>query len=383
MADEFGAEKLAPSQMVQRVLSNEKTVADMLSAIKNTGDEEGANVLRKQLQNAYLEKVGLTSQKGIKVSQANFQPEMIDALWGKTLGGEQVKAKLKELNESLIASKVKVANIDPQDAERLLSPLPIRERERVIETIVQKSKLKENEDKLIRNKIIKRVKDGDFEMLDNVAFGSELMKARTSDVLEIAKKLPIEKRKELGMDAFAAVLQDYAPKVGANETAKGFNLWDAEALIDDLKGWKRGKPNAPQWVSNLDAITGNRNLSDEIIAASRVQAANKPLGEVQSLQPRGLGSGTGVKIYTTLEYFPHKMLAAAYGSNTLTPFLRSLSRDIGEEAYQKNMDRMMKGIIGTRIGLNAAAQQSANDPEFAEQMQVLLSEIQAQSKQEQ
>ncbi len=95
-------------------------------------------------------------------------------------------------------------------------------------------------------------------------------------------------------------------------------------------------------------------------------------------------SQTGAKGYVSnaIGYLNNKMLAAAYGSNNLRPFLRGLSKDIGDEAYQKNATRMLKGIIGTRTGIQAAAIQGRNDPDFQEQMQIILSEAQAQAEEQ-
>ena len=132
----------------------------------------------------------------------------------------------------------------------------------------------------------------------------------------------------------------------------------------------------------MDAVVG-KDTVDEFIAASRVQAASRPIGKAESLELRGLTSATGVKVYAApFQYIGNKILATAYGSNNLRPFLRGLSKDIGDEAYQKNANRMLKGIIGTRMGLQAAAIQGRNDPDFQEQMQIILAEAQAEAEQQ-
>jgi hypothetical protein len=212
-----------------------------------------------------------------------------------------------------------------------------------------------------------------------------LNKASTSDVLDIVKKLPLAEKQKVGADMFARLLSDYSTAgTGKNQARFGFDLWDAEKVIKDLGGWNRAKgTGAPQWVKNMDAVVG-KDTVDEFIAASRVQAANRPIGKVESLEARGLTSATGIKVYASpFQYIGNKVLAAAYGSNNLRPFLRGLSKDIGDEAYQRNATRMLKGIIGTRTGLQAAAIQGRNDPDFQEQMQIILSEAQAQAEAEQ
>jgi len=384
LSEQFGSQKLSPSQMVDATLANEKTVADVLSALKNTGDEAGADALQTQLKNAYLEKIGITS--GYKGTNSTYKPEMVDALWGNPLAAKRVNSTIEELNNSLKASKVKVVNISPEDANRLLDIIPIDERKKIISSIVQKGQLQAKQDRLMSNEVVKQAKRGNWTYLDNDIFADTMLnKASTSDALEITKRLPLAEKQKVGADMFARLLSDYSTAgTGKNQARFGFDLWDAEKVIKDLGSWNRTKgTGAPQWVKNMDAVVG-KDTVDEFIAASRVQAANRPIGKVESLEARGVTSATGMKIYAApFQYIGNKILATAYGSNNLRPFLRGLSKDIGDEAYQRNANRMLKGIIGTRTGLQAAAIQGRNDPDFQEQMQIILSEAQAQAEAEQ
>ncbi len=384
LSEQFGDQKLSPSQMVEATLTNEKTVADVLSALKNTGDQAGADALQKQLQNAYLEKIGITS--GYKGTNSEYKPEMVDALWGNSLASRRINSTIGELNDALKANEVKIVNIPADDVNRLLDIVPVNERQKVISSIVKKGQLQAKEDRLMSNEVVKQAKRGNWTYLDNDIFADTMLnKASTSDVLDIVKKLPLAEKQKVGADMFARLLSDYSTAgTGKNQARFGFDLWDAEKVIKDLGGWSRAKgTGAPQWVKNMDAVVG-KDTVDEFIAASRVQAANRPIGKVESFEARGLTSATGIKVYASpFQYIGNKVLAAAYGSNNLRPFLRGLSKDIGDEAYQRNATRMLKGIIGTRTGLQAAAIQGRNDPDFQEQMQIILSEAQAQAEAEQ
>ena len=382
LSEQFGSQKLSPSQMVDATLANEKTVADVLSALRNTGDQAGADALQTQLKNAYLEKIGITS--GYKGTNSKYKPEMVDALWGNNPTSKRVNSTIEELNNSLKASKVDLVNIPPEDVNRLLDVIPIDERKKIISSIVQKGQIQAKQDRLMSNEVVKQAKRGNWTYLDNDIFADTMLnKASTSDVLDIVKKLPLAEKQKVGADMFARLLSDYSTAgTGANQARFGFDLWDAEKVIKDLGGWNRAKgTGAPQWVKNMDAVVG-KDTVDEFIAASRVQAANRPIGEAESLGARGLASSTGIKVYASpFQYIGNKLLATAYGSNNLRPFLRGLSKDIGDEAYQKNAKRMLKGIIGTRMGLQSAAIQGRNDPDFQEQMQIILAEAQAEAEQ--
>ena len=382
LSEQFGSQKLSPSQMVDATLANEKTVADVLSALRNTGDQAGADALQTQLKNAYLEKIGITS--GYKGTNSKYKPEMVDALWGNNPTSKRVNSTISELNNILSKNDIKVVNIPAQDVNRLLDVIPINERQKLIDDIVKKGKIQAREDRLMSNEVVKQAKRGNWTYLDNDIFADTMLnKASTSDVLEITKRLPLAEKQKVGADMFARLLSDYSTAgTGANQARFGFDLWDAEKVIKDLGGWNRAKgTGAPQWVKNMDAVVG-KDTVDEFIAASRVQAASRPIGKVESLEARGLTSSTGIKVYASpFQYIGNKLLATAYGSNNLRPFLRGLSKDIGDEAYQKNANRMLKGIIGTRMGLQSAAIQGRNDPDFQEQMQIILAEAQAEAEQ--
>ena len=384
LSEKFGSQKLSPSQMVDATLANEKTVTDVISALRNTGDQAGAEALQTQLKNAYLEKIGLTS--GYKGTNSKYKPEMVEALWGNNLASKRINSTIEELNNALKANKVDIVNIPAEDVNRLLDIIPVNERKKVISSIVQKGQIQAKQDRLMSNEVVKQAKRGNWTYLDNDIFADIMLnKASTSDVLEIIKMIPtLSEKQKVGSDMFARLLSDYSTAgTGANQGRFGFDLWDAEKVVKDLKGWTREKgTGAPQWVKNMDAVVG-KDTVDEFIAASRVQAANRPIGKIERLEARAVTSATGAKIYAApFQYIGNKILAAAYGSNNLRPFLRGLSKDIGDEAYQKNATRMLKGIIGTRTGLQAAAIQGRNDPDFQEQMQIILSEAQAQAEEQ-
>lgn len=384
ITDNFGDISIAPEKVLDKALSDTKSINDIFNAVRASGDIQGETFLRDTLKKSYLEKIGLTS--GYKGVNSKYKPEMVEALWGNNLASKRINSTIEELNNALKANKVDIVNIPAEDVNRLLDIIPVNERQKVISSIVQKGQLQAKQDRLMSNEVVKQAKRGNWTYLDNDIFADTMLnKASTSDVLEITKRLPLAEKQKIGADMFARLLSDYSTAgTGANQGRFGFDLWDAEKVVKDLKGWTREKgTGAPQWVKNMDAVVG-KDTVDEFIAASRVQAANRPIGKTESPEGRVMLSGTGAKGYISnaIGYLNNKILAAAYGSNNLRPLLRGLSKDIGDEAYQKNATRMLKGIIGTRTGLQAAAIQGRNDPDFQEQMQIILSEAQAQAEEQ-
>ena len=370
VTDNFGDLKIAPEEIIQKSLVDTKAVTDVLNAVKASGDTQGEAYLRKTLQDAYLEKIGMTS--GYKGTKSNYKPEMIEALWGNPLAAKRVNSQISELNDILAKNKIEGVDIPASDVNRLLDIIPINERKKLIDDIVKKGKIQDRLDRLMSNEVVKQAKRGNWTYLDDTVTNDVLLnKASTSDVLDIFKRLPLSEQRKRGASMFARMLDNYSTS-GTNQTRLGNNLWDAEKVNKEVL-------KNPQWLRNMKAVDKilGKNDMDEFIAYSKLQTANTPMGKAEALEVRFLSSGKDVKWYASpLKYISNKTLAMAYGSNKLRPFLSEMSKNIGDEAYQKNAKRLLKSIIGTRSGLQAAVEQGKNDPDFQEQMQIILKQAQ-------
>lgn len=385
LTDSFGDLKIAPEEILKRSLRDTKSVNDILNAAKAAGDVQGEAYLRSTMRKAYLEQTGLTSKQGLDVNKSNFNDEMIDVLFGAE--APRLKSVLQDLNQSLAASKIKTANIDPKDADRLLQPMPLNDRKKLIAEITDKATKQETFDNFIKNEIVQKVKKGDFRHVDNIIYGEAMLDAKPSDVLEIVGKMSPKMKQSTGADMMASFFKKFEskgekasrfeiPNSPAAGKAAGTQLWDHQEVIKSLGDWKRGKGGAPTWVNNMDAVTGSKEMADELIAFSRVAESNRLLGKEEFLEMRGMVSRTGPKFYTApFEYAGHKILATAYGSNKLKPLLRQMRKNIGEEGEQKAMQDMVRGIVTTRTGIQAAMQQAQNDPEFSEQFQNIMLKV--------
>lgn len=370
VTDNFGDLKIAPEKIIENSLIDTKSVTDVLNAVRASGDTQGEAYLRKTLQDAYLEKIGMTS--GYKGTKSNYKPEMIEALWGNPLAAKRVNSQISELNDILAKNKIEGVDIPAKDVNRLLDIIPINERKKLIDDIVKKGKLQDRLDRLMSNEVVKQAKRGNWTYLDDTVTNDVLLnKASTSDVLDIFKRLPLSEQRKRGASMFARMLDNYSTS-GTNKTRLGNDLWGAEKVNKEVL-------KNPQWLRNMKAVDKilGKNDMDEFIAYSKLQTANTPMGEAENLEVRGVTSETGVKWYTSpVKYINNKTLAMAYGSNKLRPFLSAMSKNIGDEAYQKNAKRLLKSIISTRSGLQSAVEQGKNDPDFQEQMQIILKQAQ-------
>lgn len=388
--DNFGDLKIAPEKIVASALSDTKTANDMFNAVRAAGDVQGEALLRDTLQKAYLEKAGVTSKNGLPVEKVNFQDEMIDVLWGDA--APRMKATLTDLNQTLYDSGVKVAQIKPEDAERLLQVMPINERKQLIKEIKDKAVVQQKYDNMLKNEIVKQVKAGDYRFADNILAGEAMLDASPTDVAYIFnnKAISPKAKQEMSANMMAAFFKRFETTKEAFQIANtsaagkmsGVQLWDTQAVLKEVGNWERGKGGMPKFVANMDLATGDPEMADLFIAWSRIAEANRPLGKAEFMQVRTLGSPTGIKLYTTLEYPAHKMLAIAYGSKKLKPLLRFMTKNVGEAERANAMNNMVRGVVTSRTGIQALIQQAANDPEFSEKAQQTMLEVQKDIEQE-
>jgi hypothetical protein len=375
--DQFGKLQMSPEKIVQTALSDSASINSVLKGVRDSGDEAGYEQLKNTFQKAYLQELGFSNNKAVGGKLKDPDPAKMQALFG--LRADYVTKNISDLKK---LTNVDVANISQKDAMALTDLMPEVEKRKLFKSIAVRDQAIKEEDKLAQNLYVKQIKGGNIDLLDNEAVLKSLQTARTTDVLEIAQKLPPQIRKDFGTDMMAVMFKQYSDT--SNRTRLGQPLWDHNKFNKDIGSWTRGKPNAPNIVQKLDAISGSGELADLFISASKNLSAVTPTGEplyqtLRTMASPGQNGGLAFKIYSTLEYPLQWTLASAYGSNTLKPFLKSLSKNISEETYRRNTDILIKSTVATSAGIKLAAEQARNDPEFAQQFPEILRIVKEES----
>jgi hypothetical protein len=375
--DQFGKLQMSPEKIVKTALADSASINSVLKGVRDSGDEAGYEQLKNTFQKAYLQELGFSNNKAVGGKLKDPDPAKMQALFG--LRADYVTKNINDLNK---LTNVDVANISQKDAMALTELMPEVEKRKLFKSIAVRDQAIKEEDKLAQNLYIKQIKGGNIDLLDNEAVLKSLQTARTTDVLEIAQKLPPQIRKDFGTDMMAVMFKQYSDT--SNRTRLGQPLWDHNKFNKDIGSWTRGKPNAPNIVQKLDAISGSGELADLFISASKNLSAVTPTGEplyqtLRTMASPGQNGGLAFKIYSTLEYPLQWTLASAYGSNTLKPFLKSLSKNISEETYRRNTDMLIKSTVATSAGIKLAAEQARNDPEFAQQFPEILRIVKEES----
>ena len=358
------------STIIKEVLSDYDSISSTIRAVRNSGDEAGAEQLKQTLQGAYMQELGISNNKAVTSKFKDPDPAKMKALFGLRAG--YVTKNIDDLKK---LAAVDASKITKQDALALTQLMPEIERRKLLKSIVVRDQAIKEEDKIARNLFLKEIKKGNIDILDNEVVIRSMMKARNSDLIEVFKGLPPQIRKDLGTDMLALQFKDFSDT--SSKTKLGQALWDAEKFNKVVGDWKRGQPNPPEIIDKLDIISGSKQLGDLFMAASKKLAANTPTGEPLYQTWRTLAApsqerGLAFKIYTTLEYPLQWSLATAYGNDLLVPYLKSLSRNISEESYRRNTDMLIKAAVATGAGIKVSAQQARNDPEFAEQLPEIM-----------
>lgn len=378
LSERYGDFAKSPTQAVKAVLGDERAVRDVLGAIEATGDGIAAGEMRIQMQQAYLDKIGLTNTHGKALKTVD--EGVVRALWGDS-AGDRLLQNLNDLNSALKISKVNPKNLTIDEIQAMSGVLSENERKSMLGTVIKRQRALDAEEKLVNNQIVNQfLKKGQWDVVDGDTMAKALLDGTPSDIQQAWRKIPLGSKKEVQQDFLANFFGKYASD-GKFQTPTGYDLWDGEAVIRDLDGWTRGKRGKPQWVSNMDTVMG-QDFTDLIIANSRINRAIRPIPKDEALKARGLVSGSGAKFYAggVFESVKNRFFASAWGSNRLEPFLRR--RAAGSQELDRYFQRIMNGMVGTRLGLAAAYHQSRNDPDFAEAMNDVFAEIARQESEE-
>lgn len=372
--EEFGNPKMAYSKMINSALSDEKSVNDILTHVRsNLGDAEAENT-RQLLKDAYLNKITASAKSWREQKAVDLDEVVVDALWGKDAW--QVKQAVTDLNDVFKKSKTPLKNITPEEMAELSKPMSTQQRAAFNDSILKRNKAIESRQKLLDNSLIQAAKKGNYNVIDNDAFANALRTAKPSEVEMVMKKIPAAARKGVETDYLAGFFRKYIDD--DTVTRHGSPVFNAEKMLDDLGGWKWGDPNMPQEVANMMLVIGPEKTKT-VYATARAMSVYSPIKGSETSPFRFVSKAEDLTTSAYIANLPqrtwHRVLAAAHGSGKLDGYLKAISKDIGPEALERNNQLLVQGMLGTRLGLKAYAEQSRNDPEFSEDLAIMLNDV--------
>ncbi len=340
--------------------------------------------LRKDLQDLYLNRIGLVGEIDPKKMRLSYNDDMVRELWGD----RQLRA-LQNLQQRLTqAQGVKVAELTREDVDSYLSALSANEKSDIVSKIVKRSKARDRLRaqknavllKKMRPKYDRETKswlEPDISGMDLASFSDGFIGAKPSQVKQ-AMKLMEQQGDELGIQAFR---QGYIMNLfnrfsaGAQLDRFGNPLWNPKALAQAMQPGSTLR-------QNLDSVLGVEGAKD-ILAANRVllEAAEVSAKQVQEIfQPRYSLTSSGIQLYgvgSVIGGLRSRALAWAWGSKRGAQMMQFLANKGSDEEATRILKKMLPYLMTSTAGIKAAAIQGEFDPEFTESIAPLFEGVNA------
>ena len=380
---------ISPSQVAKLAIQDPAYIKQALSIAGQAGDGGASqSALRSQLQDMYLNRIGLIGDVDPKTMNLQFEDEIVAALWGDG----KVK-QMRNLQQRLIQSKgIKAAELSVDDVNSYLTALTGDEKDRILKGIVKRSaakqKLAKQKNAILLRKMQPKYDKQTGTWLEPEVSGMSLAKfsdgfigADTTQVIR-AMKLMEAQGDDLGIQAFRQsyignLLDSYS--AGAQIDSFGNTLWNPKALKEAMKPGTKLR-------NNMDAILG-KDGALEILDANRVllEAAESGGSKAQqAFQPRYSLTSGGVQFYgvgNVLGSLRGRALAWAYGSKSGAKMMRFLTNKGDDAATEKMLQKLLPALMTSSGGMKAAAIQGQFDPEFTEQIAPLFNDGQVEAGQ--
>jgi hypothetical protein len=384
LKEALGDTKLSPSQIVDNAISDPRNTADVLRAVSLAQDAQGNSVepmLREQLKQAYFSQIGLTSKAGVASKTIDYNPEMIDALWGPAAGKTMAK-KLDDLNRAFQVQRLDVDNLTSGDISMLSSAIGEDQTKNVISTIAQKKAAEEELASFADNKIIGLAIAKKWDNLTNGELASSAISKNVSfgNVSKIWSSMPLEEQKAFSKDFMYELLGSYSATGKPLAKAPFITMPDAGRFLKDT-GQLPGQASSQEGrdlLKKMKLVLGERT-TDKFVAAQKMISASQASGQKANKDEiRAVIGAGGVSAYLAEglgSFVQNRIMAAAFGRGALEPFLDVLARDVGSAATERAYSSMISKMLTTKSGLSEITDQMGNDPLFAEAMTKMISGI--------
>jgi len=375
MKSQFDESSKTPEALVTTMFSSKRIVGQIIDKASAQDPRLGFAV-RRQMGHAYVEYLGAVNQTGRKITQLDFDPEIVKKIYGYNPSGqlnehygERMVQKLRGVNELIAKEGLNAAKITTRDIDELsglLGPGHIKEFH---EKLAKRIKAEAEAEKIRNNALYKLAKQGDGLGLDSGALPAAVMDGpshQVDEVLASFRKFRNDDRVFRGdfMEHFFARY----PSRGASDF-HGSEFWDGHRLLDDIR-------KNPSLGNNIKKVVGDE-MYNNIIAASRLQTLAQRVSPGADARIGGgavMNSG-GVKWYLApIQYAGDKIgtmtATALYRAGKLAPALRDMARkEVSREQYERNMQGAVKNLMATATGAQAMLQTGKYDPEWGRFLQ--------------
>jgi len=362
LAEKMGGPTMNNTQVANTVISDPSSVREALRAAKEAGGAEGAGLVQ-ELRKAYMNKIGLGRGSGVG-SNVKYDKEILRELYGYDSSGvfreglakRKIEA-MERLNRSLAQSKVDVSKVAPEDVERLLDTLTPREAADVVKSITKKAKLEQAQDDALANTLWKKIAKGEWEAMDNEVFAEAALTKSPKTLRKLLDDMPAGSREPFKQDFVRAIFG--TAQDGAQINSRGAALWNPNSLEKTLAKRK----------AQIKSVLREEGYEDLVAANKFMKASESITGQAADVALRASGGPQGFHFFivgSILNAFRDRFMGWAYGSGAMKPLLKVMSKNVSDEQFAKNFQRVFSTMIGTRRGVEALAREGEHDPNFKE-----------------
>ena len=386
---ELGVRSMTPSQIAAKSIEDIEYGRKIIEAVGigdqiaiNAGRESNnAMFVRSEMQRAYLSKIGANRTSlnpSHTPSRLNYDPEMVEFLWGVDAAGKPNRTKgiamvqkLDELNKLLSFRKLDAKNVTAEEMDVLAETLNPLEVKRVQREILTRIEAERRADDLLKTGLIKQAVDGKWGDLNYSELATQLYKnGRITDLETVMSKMPRPIKDRFKRDYLRRLFNNYR-----NDAKYGVYpdlSWDGAKLANDLardKGFKKRL----EFIFGKDFIE-ELNASSLMMATSETRTMNLPNPFRMTVGAGRLPRG---HLATGLQAIQDRWFSMLYGVKEQiggTKLYRQIAdskagnvlfKDVGTRNYYNNMRKVLPAALASQEGITSMMQYIEDDPRAA------------------
>jgi hypothetical protein len=359
------------TRIVSEILQSPRQIRDTISML-SLGNPQAATQLRSSLKNAYLQEIGVSDRLGRSPDSFNFNPEIVETLWGVNSRGEQNSEFGKEMVKKLgrLQDTIKNQNLDPSkitydDVDRLAGVLSEDSIKEVNASIAKRIKEEQRLDVLKNNSLMNMALKGDRSVINSGEFPAAMWSSNIDDVGKFMAKMPSQDQKTLREDMIEYVFAKYRANMKNMD-----QIWDGRALLSDLK-------KNPKQEKILRRVVGDDFVDTLKDASVVMQVFDAPIAPTGARPGNFVLNEGGFKSYVSPTGISHRFhnyyLRSLYATGKMIPLLRKIAnKNVSVEQYRKNIKEAVIKLGTTSEGIEALTNSGRYDPQWAEHLGQLI-----------
>jgi hypothetical protein len=350
---------VSPEDLADEAISSQQSIRQTIRSA------EDPVAMRIELRGHYMTRiVDEVGEKGISIDE-----DIIRSLYLKGRDANAAIARLKRINGLIKNRKVDPRSITSQEIDAMVGDPLTPSAKRAMSLLEQRGKL-ESAQKNERFKALQKMAKGERPVQEDIhAFVDEFVRLDARDMKQLLDKLPDEaSRNSLRRSALDHLLQitESGGQRGSRRSGSRM-IFNPETMMSELTS------NKGKWRMAL----GKETYDDMVRSAKVLQATKIPTPTVDQfgspVVPKvDVGGGGGLIFYATgpVRWLGRKTMDLMHGSGKISEMLEGItaSKEVDEELFKK----MIIGLMGTRRGMEAVADESDKDKNFE---QWLLKEV--------